>query len=534
MDHETFVEQLSNPSTFNLTETSDLKILQTHISFVVLTGSFAYKIKKPVDFGFLDFSTLEKRRHFCHEELRLNSRLCPILYEKVVQFTEKDDDNHIELNGSGPVVEYAVKMKQFPQDHIMTHLLQEGIITTNHIDELIDELVSFYDTSPVTEEIASFGTIQAVKQNIDENFEQTKDNINNTISEEQFNYIKNANKEFFEKKSSLLDERKDNGFIKSCHGDLHSGNIVLFDDSLCVFDCIEFNKRFRYIDVASDIGFLAMDLDIQNHPYLSSYLIQQYITKSADTTLLNVLNLYKSYRAYVRGKVLGFQLNDAHIEKQKKENILHQISTYFDLSAYYASLLNIQVNQQKPILFMMSGLTGTGKSTVAHKLAVDYHAKVINTDIVRKETAGIDKFERHLDKPNTGMYSPQQVHQTYKQVMNFAEKELKKNKNVVLDATFQNLDHRDMAQTIAKKYDAVFVPVYCTCPEHVAKKWLKERMKTKSVSDGRWEIYQAQKESFDMFTDEEKPIIINTADIDYTSRMNMFSSIVHHVLQEIK
>jgi len=195
--------------------------------------------------------------------------------------------------------------------------------------------------------------------------------------------------------------------------------------------------------------------------------------------------------------------------------------------------MNIQVNQQHPIVFMMSGLTGTGKSTVAGKIAVDYNAQIINTDVVRKETSGVDKFERHLDDPNTGMYSPERVHQTYEKVMNFAESVINQGKNVVLDATFQKQEHRNMAKTLASKFNAAFIPIYCTCPEKVAKQWLEDRMKSKSVSDGRWEIYQMQKDSFEMFTDEEKPVIIDTAEKDYTTRMNMFTSLLQRCTQEI-
>lgn len=532
MDYDQFVQEISRPETFG-TKEKKLRLIQTHISFVVLTGSHAYKIKKPVDFGFLDFSTIEKRKHFCVEELRLNSRLCPEIYESVVSLTETSDGKHLEINGSGPVIEYAVKMKQFPQDHIMTELLKKQLITMDHIDQLIDQLVTFYEHTESNEEITSYGTIDAVKQNITENFEQTENKIDITISRSQFQEIKEINEHFFSKMKSLLNNRKDQGFIKSCHGDLHSGNIVMYHDRLCVFDCIEFNKRFRFIDVASDIGFFAMDLDIQNEPFLSSYLIRQYIKKSNDDSLLDVLNLYKSYRAYVRGKVLGFQLDDPHIDKEKKQSIIEQTAAYFSLSDYYARLITIQLNQKKPIVFMMSGLTGTGKSTIASKLAVDYRATVINTDVVRKQIAGVDTYERHLDDPNTGMYSPEQVQKTYEQVMAYAKDVLDQQKNIVLDATFQKREHRQMAKELAEKYAASFIPVFCTCPEKIAKEWLDNRLKSKSVSDGRWEIYQMQKDSFELFTDAEKPLIINTAIEDYQEKMNAFNTILDRVEKDI-
>jgi predicted kinase len=239
--------------------------------------------------------------------------------------------------------------------------------------------------------------------------------------------------------------------------------------------------------------------------------------------------LYRSYRAYVRGKVLGFQLDDKHIKESKKQKLLDQISMYFDLSAYYASLINIQINQKNPIVFMMSGLTGTGKSTVAEKLSIDYNAVVINTDIVRKEESGIDKFERHLDHPNTGLYSPERVHYTYEKVIENAKNELKKGNNVILDATFQKHDHRTMAKNLAKQCNALLIPVFCTCPESIAKQWLDDRLKSKSVSDGRWEIYQMQKDSFDMFSDEEQPVIIDTSETMFASQLAMFSSIVERI-----
>ncbi|MDG6218927.1 MAG: AAA family ATPase [Candidatus Thermoplasmatota archaeon] len=532
MDYERFVDELKNPNTFGLKKETPLTMLQTHISLIVLTGTFAYKIKKPVNFGFLDFSTLEKRKKYCFEERRLNSYLCPDLYEEVVVFTETSNGNKLEINGDGPIVDFAVKMKQFPQEHMMTNLLKNQMITTDHIDELIDQLVPFYKKSKSTEEIKSYGTVDAIKKNIDENFEQTKNKINQTISLEQYQHIKKANESFFSLAKSLFEHRRTKGFIKSCHGDLHSGNIVLFNDNLCIFDCIEFNKRFRYIDVASDIGFLAMDLDIQNHPFLSSYLIKEYTTKSNDHSLVNVLNFYKSYRAYVRGKVLGFQLDDPHIDNETKKSLLHQISTYFSLSSYYAELMTLQVRKHKPLLFMMSGLTGTGKSTVALKLSIDYNAIVINTDVVRKKRVGIDTYERHLDDPNTGLYSPNQVHQTYKKVISKAEDLLSKGRNVILDATFQKQRYRQMVQTLSKQSKAIFIPVLCTCQETTAKEWLDNRLKTKSVSDGRWEIYQMQKKSFEAFTDDEKPITIHTDNTDYDKRMTFFNSMLNRIKQE--
>jgi len=403
-----------------------VEVLQTHISYVALTGTFAYKVKKSVNFGFLDFSTLEKRKYFCEEEMRLNKRLCPDIYLDVLPITQKN--NTLELDGTGEVVEYVLKMKEFPQEQIMTNLLKQGKINEETIDHLCTILVDFYNSQEPSEEITKYGELKAVKQNIDENFEQTKSVIDMTIPKDMYWYIKEASAKFFERKKEVFGHRMKEGHIRDCHGDLHSGNIVVADDKIHIFDCIEFNKRFRFCDVASDIGFLAMDLDYLNHPYLSSYLIQRYVEKSKDTDIFDVLNFYKSYRAYVRGKVIGFQLNDPHVEEMKKKEIIKTTRKYFDLSQYYASLFSLDLTKKKPLVFIVSGLTGTGKSTVALKLTIDHHAHLINTDIVRKELAGIDRFERHHDQFNTGLYDPKNIDYTYEKVMEKASTLLKKGK----------------------------------------------------------------------------------------------------------
>jgi hypothetical protein len=322
----------------------------------------------------------------------------------------------------------------------------------------------------------------------------------------------------------IFERRVENGRIRDCHGDLHSGNIVVVPDNIYIFDCIEFNKRFRFCDVASDIGFLAMDLDYMNHPYLSSYLITRYVEESNDTGVFDVLNFYKSYRAYVRGKVNGLRLSEP-LKKTEREQIIDIAKKYFDLSHYYASLFSLSLDAEKPFLFLVGGLTGTGKSTVALKIAVDYHAFLINTDVVRKELAGIDRFERHHDEYDKGLYSPEKIDFTYSKVIEKAEDYLQEKRNVVLDATFQKEKHRKMAEDAAKRNHAFFMGIWCICPDDVVKRRLEERMKKKSVSDGRWEIYCRQKETFQPFKGGNY-VEFDTSEESYEYRMNFFRKIV--------
>jgi len=218
MEQSLLFQSIKNPQFYG-EDVSSVEILQTHISYVALTGKYAYKIKKQVNFGFLDFSTLEKRKYFCEEEVRLNKRLCPDIYLGVVPITQKD--NNLELSGKGKVVDYAVKMKEFPQEKIMTKLLEKEKINEENLDKICDILNNFYKKSERSKEIDSYGSIETIKKNTDENFDQTKSVIDVTISKEKFNFIKNVTNQFLVQKKDIFKKRIKEGFIRDCHGDLH-------------------------------------------------------------------------------------------------------------------------------------------------------------------------------------------------------------------------------------------------------------------------------------------------------------------------
>jgi aminoglycoside phosphotransferase family enzyme/predicted kinase len=523
---QSLFQSLKNPKFYGKNIKS-IELIQTHISYVALTGRFAYKIKKPVNFGFLDFSTLEKRKFFCEEEVRLNKRLCPEIYLGVVPITQKD--NSFELNGKGKVIEYAVKMKEFPQEKIMTKLLEKEKIDEEILDKICDILNSFYKTGECSKEIESYGSIKTIKKNTNENFDQTIFVIDVTIPKKIFDFIKFATNQFLEKKRNIFEKRIKNGFIRDCHGDLHSGNIVVSNKEVFIFDCIEFNKRFRYSDVASDIGFLAMDLDFLGSPYHSSYFIEKYVEKSSDQGIYDVINFYKCYRAYVRGKVIGFKLNDPHIDKKEKQEIIKTASKYCDLACYYASLFSRDLVKPQPIFFITGGLTGAGKTTVARKISTDYNTHLISTDEVRKELEGIDRFERHHDAYNTGLYSPDKMIYTYEKALEKADILLKKGESVTLDATFKNKKLRDLAYDVANKNNAIFIILYCSCPEEFVKKYLENRIKKKSISDGRWEIYVKQKDSFEKFESKENFIEIDISNKSYDYQIKVFREILKRI-----
>ncbi|MFP4640764.1 MAG: phosphotransferase [Dehalococcoidia bacterium] len=309
-------------------------LVQTQMSFVFLLGKLVYKIKKPVNFGFLDFSTLEKRHHYCQQEVMLNRRLNPEMYLGVVEISQNGDD--FSMDGSGEIVEYAVKMQQIPLERTLDRLLARDEVTPEMLDRVAQKLVNFHQQSESTPEISKYGDVTAITRNTDENFSQTQQYIGRSLSQQTYNTIKTYTENFLRNEDQLFRHRVEEGRIKDCHGDLHSAHIC-FGEKVYIFDCIEFNDRFRYSDVASEIAFLAMDLDFHGHPDLGKHFVDAYVKASGDQELLQLLDFYKCYRAYVRGKVESFKLDDPHISDDEKQETLGIASRYFTLAESYAS-----------------------------------------------------------------------------------------------------------------------------------------------------------------------------------------------------
>ncbi|MGV1100620.1 hypothetical protein ACUUL3_14585 [Thiovibrio sp. JS02] len=312
----------------------EVKLIQTHISYVLLAGDFVYKIKKPVDFGFLNFTTLEKRKYFCEQELTLNRRLCPSLYLGLVAVNQEGEK--FSLAGPGSPVEYAVKMARMPEEKMMGRVIAQGKLSRETIDRIVALLVPFYQKAEGGSEIRKFGTSQAVSVNVLENFAQTSAFIGcPALSQEQYEAI-SAYARTFLAREELFASRIAAGRIRDCHGDLYSANICL-DDPIHIYDCIEFNQRFRYCDVASDVAFLAMDLDYHGLSELSAYFIDSFSKAAGDESLKTMLNFYKCYRAYVRGKIGLFTAHAPEVDAATKATCLDQAKQYFALAERYAA-----------------------------------------------------------------------------------------------------------------------------------------------------------------------------------------------------
>ena len=309
-----------------------VELVQTQMSFVFLTDDYVYKVKKPVNLGYLDYTTLEKRQFYCQREVKLNRRLCPDVYLGVVPITQ--DKGNIFIEGQGEIIEYAVKMRRLPQKAMMDVLLRNNLVSPEMVAKVAQKLVDFHHKAETNAIISIFGNPDTITQNTEENFVQTEKYIGNTISRDRYINIKNYTQAFIRQNTPLFHKRVAEGRIRDCHGDLHAAHIC-FTNGIYIYDCIEFNDRFRYCDVASEVAFLAMDLDHYGRANLSHTFVSTYITQSRDKELLKLLNFYKCYRAYVRGKVEGFKYDDPHISEEEKARVLATAKSYFKLAEMY-------------------------------------------------------------------------------------------------------------------------------------------------------------------------------------------------------
>ena len=334
IDQKQVVEALMKSETYD-EDPGSVELVQTHVSFIFLTRSFVYKVKKSVNLGFLDFTTLEKRRFFCERELELNRRLCGDMYLEVVPINKSDA---IKIKGEGKTVEYAVKMKRMPQEKMMSKLLEKNQVEEGLVDRIAKIIAEFHSKAETIRRINEFQLDPIVEINWKENFDQTEEFIGKTITKRTFDFTRERVENFMRRNGTIFEKRMTGGKVRDCHGDMHSGNIFIAN-RIYIFDAIEFNDRISYSDIAADVGFLAMDLDFREHSDLSDFFVKKYIEYSGDQELMKLLPFYKCYRAYVRGKVISFKLKDPHVGKEEKNAAKREAKAYLKLAATYAKVL---------------------------------------------------------------------------------------------------------------------------------------------------------------------------------------------------
>jgi uncharacterized protein len=495
---------LLNPSAYP-EPTKSVTLVHTHVSLLFITDNFVYKIKKPVDLGFLNFTTLDRRRFYCEEEVRLNRRLCPDVYLGVVQLRESAAG--ITFHPHGRIVEYAVKMRRLPEDRMLDRLLRENKVDEADIREIAGVIARFHSTAETSDEINSFGSIATITANWEENFRQVADFVGITIRAMDLELIREWIGAFIKEQHNLFNDRVAGGFIRDCDGDIHAGNICLAD-KVYIFDCIEFNKRFRYIDTAAEIAFLAMDFDYHNNSNFAGVFVDSYIASSGDTGVITVLDFYKIYRAFVRGKVESFRLHDRQIPHHEKAVARETANRHFRLAVGYTIRRKLP-----PGLLIFSGLMGTGKSTLAAELAFELGLETARSDVIRKQIANIPESEHSQYRFGEGIYSGEFTHATYDKMLQASEKVLRSGRSIVIDASCSRKSDREQFRALAQRLSVPLHIIHTTCTDELANSRLNERMEHGlDASDGRSELFFLQKAEFEpVATDEGKLLVVDTS-----------------------
>lgn len=479
-----------------------IDLIQTHISYVLLTGNYAYKVKKSVDFGFLNFSTLAKRKRYCEAEVRLNRRLAASLYLGVVTITKMGD--RLTLDGTGEVVEYAVKMVQFPQNTLLSHRFETGELTDIHIEQLAQIVAKFHATAATDDYIRSFGEIARIGEAIDDNYAGTRHYIGGPQTQRQFDETHAYTDRFLVEHSEWFQSRQQHQRIRECHGDLHLKNICLWQEKIVIFDCIEFNEAFRFVDVMYDVAFTVMDLDARGRWDLGNRFLNVYLEQTGDWEGLLVLPLYLCRQAYVRAKVNSLLLDEADVSPQDKAHAYTEAAQYYRLAWRYTQPHTGQ-------LILMSGLSGSGKSTVARAVSHRLGGIQIRSDAVRKHLAGVPLHE----KGNAALYSVDMNHKTYDRLLTLGLLLAQQGYPVILDAKYDRQVLRERAIAQAKSHQIHLQILHCTAPLPVLRDRLEHRQG--DVSDATAHLLTTQQATAEPFNDFERPyvkIIDTTQDIE--------------------
>lgn len=467
-----------------------VQLVQTHASYVLLVPPYVYKVKKPVNFGFLDFSTLEKRRYFSEREVMLNRRLCQGIYLGVVPISLTK--GRLAFGEGEEVVEYAVKMRKLPERYFLKRRLERGEVGLEDLDRIALTLKAFYEGQEPTEEITEWGRIERLKISTDENFHQTEGYIGLALSRPAFEALRFYTERFYIQKAPLFESRIREGRIKDCHGDLHLEHIHLSPRTLCIYDCIEFNDRFRYIDVANDVAFLAMDLDYNGYPDLARFFVNRMAEALEDPGMLKLMDFYKGYRAYVRGKVESLRSSGEAVPEKEREMSLERARRYFRLALNYA------VAGSEPIVLIVMGVVGSGKSQLAGRLAQELGWEIFSSDHVRKELAGLPLYERGDEAVRSWLYSEAMTEKTYEALFQHAEKRVKEGRSVILDATFSRRRHRDLLRERLRPLGSPSCFIETQASEEVLKARLRGREgKADEVSDARLEDFAPLRQSYE-------------------------------------
>jgi len=457
----------------------------THISSVFLTGKWVYKLKKPVNFGFLDFRQLDKRRVFCEREVRLNRRLSKGVYQEVIKIF-KSEDGRFSLEENGQVVEYGVKMRQLPDAASLRELLRNNEIRQEHTKKLGQTLAVFYEKSQRSPQIDNYGHPDVIAFNMEENFRQLQPFVGDFLNREKWEFLCQVSRSFLDHRRPLFDRRVKAGRIRDGHGDLRTDHIYFYQ-GIQIIDCIEFNDRFRYGDATVDLAFLHMDMEHLGHSEWSRALLAAYVDQADDPELYALIDFYATYRALVRLKITALRYRD--VETAEQEVLKDEAQRYVHQAYQYA------IQFSRPTLWVFCGLPATGKSSLAEALAKTLSISLFQSDRIRKETQlGSDEKVAPFGQ---GPYRPGMRQRVYVKLLAVAHETLKRGHSVILDATFSHHKWRHEAWRLTADLDTNLIFVEGVCKEETIRSRLKQRETTSGLSDARLEHFSQMIEDFE-------------------------------------
>jgi aminoglycoside phosphotransferase family enzyme/predicted kinase len=463
-----------------------VELIETHISWVLLAGEFAYKIKKPVDFGFLDFSDLSQRRHYCEEEIRLNQRTAPDLYLDVVALSGSLEEPVFERGTT--VFEYAVRMRRFDPAQGFDQLLARGDLLDDHIEALGEALAELHDVAEVAPADAKWGSPDEVIAPMRDNFTDLKRLLAGGDWQARLDALARWTEDRFADLGRLVADRRQQGFVRECHGDVHLGNVTLVDGKTTLFDCIEFSPDLRWTDVMADLGFIVMDLREHGADRYAWRLLDRYLARTGDYEGLALLDFYVVYRAMVRAKVAALGLAD---DAEHNRRILANIDRYLALGERI-------VDENRPAIVLACGVSGSGKSYLAKALVADCGLVRLRSDVERKRLFGLREFDGSQSALGKGIYGQQATTQTYQRLLTLADAVTDAGLPVFVDATFLTEQKRECFRALARSKGIVFGVMVCTADESVLRERVARRAASQDdPSEADTDVLQKQLEQFD-------------------------------------
>ncbi len=490
-----FIKTLCRKEAFT-DDVGQIELIETHISWVILTGQFVYKIKKPVNFGFLDFSTLEKRKFCCQEEVRLNQRLAKTWYLEVVPITGSFDCP--KMGGVGEPIEYAVKMMQFPSAQTLSQSAQNGNLTCADIDQISRIVADFHQSIEKASADSPYGESRDIKRWFDENFVHIKPLLNNKQDIDRLNVIESWSETEWVAKSPLMQQRKQSGFIRECHGDLHLGNMTRIDGEIVLFDCIEFNPMLRWIDVISEVAFVIMDLMHLGYEDFAYRLLNQYLQQTGDYGGVGLLRYYVVYRALVRAKVVL-------LRKSQEFDALLAEKAYSEYRQF-ANLAEGFIKDKPVMLIITHGFSGSGKSTWASLLAEKIGAIQIRSDVERKRLFGYSAQASTESDIGSGVYSNDASSKTYKRLAELAGSILNSGYSAIIDATFLKAEQRQLFGQLAIAKKVKFTIIDFQVPVEILCKRIEQRRN--DPSEATIDVHKQQLKSAEPLSKDEMNNVI--------------------------